>query len=147
MTAVIDASILAKWFVEEDQSDEARRLRPLTLHGPDLLIVETTNVLWKKVRAGSFDVAFLPPAMTVLRNADLVLSSSLDLAGRALEIATRLNHAVYDCFYLALAEQRHLPLVSADDRLARKLDAAPGVSTATVLSLSRFVADRWNEQS
>ena len=50
MNAVIDASVLAKWFVEEDDTVAARRLQHLKLVAPDLLIVETTNVLWKKVR-------------------------------------------------------------------------------------------------
>ena len=129
MTAVIDASVLAKWFVEEDDTAAARRLQPLKLFAPDLLIVETTNVLWKKVRLGGFDPAFLAPAVRVMRHANLTLIDSLTLADRAVEIAVRLNHAVYDCYYLALAEQRNLPMVSADDRLGRKLAARSAADT------------------
>lgn len=135
MSVVIDASVLAKWFVDEDGSDAARRLQDQTLFAPDLLIVETSNVLWKKVRQGEFDVAFLRSAVTVMRQADIVLVDSLTLADRALEIAVGVKHAVYDCFYLALAEQRSLPLVTGDDRLARKLTASPGVCHARLVDL------------
>ena len=141
MTAIIDASVLAKWFVEEEETVAARRLQPLKLFAPDLLIVETTSVLWKKVRLGEFDPAFLAPAVRVMRHADLTLINSLTLADRAVEIAVRLNHAVYDCYYLALAEQRNLPVVSADDRLGRKLASAPGLTPAKVIDLAAFVVD------
>ena len=40
-----------------------------------------------------------------------------ELRGRALAIAVDLNHPIYDCFYLALAEREHAPLISADKRL------------------------------
>jgi predicted nucleic acid-binding protein len=141
VTAVIDASVLAKWFVEEENTSAALRLQSLKLFAPDLLIVETTNVLWKKVRLGGFDPAFLAPAVRVMRYANLTLIDSLTLADRAVEIALRLNHAVYDCYYLALAEQRNLPMVSADDRLGRKLSANLGLTPARVLALTEFAAD------
>jgi predicted nucleic acid-binding protein len=34
---------------------------------------------------------------------------------------SRLNYATYDCFYLALAEVRSAPLVTADKRLINRL--------------------------
>jgi predicted nucleic acid-binding protein len=140
VTVVIDASVVAKWFVEEEGSDNARRLQGLSLFAPDLLIVETTNVLWKKVRLGGFDAAFLSPAIRVMRHANLTLIDSLILADRAVDLAVRLNHAVYDCYYLALSEQRDLPMVSADSRLRRKLEAAPDISTARVHDLAVFAS-------
>jgi predicted nucleic acid-binding protein len=41
-----------------------------------------------------------------------------------MELALLQDHPIYDCFYLALAEREHLPIVTADGRLlaaARKL--------------------------
>jgi predicted nucleic acid-binding protein len=43
------------------------------------------------------------------------------LARRALEMAASLDHPIYDCFYLALAEQLDAMLVTADDRLLCRL--------------------------
>lgn len=52
-----------------------------------------------------------------------------DLAGRATEIAIELNHPIYDCFYLALAERERAPIVSADAKLlgaAKKMKGIEG---------------------
>ncbi len=140
MIAVIDASVLAKWFVEEEGSSDARVLRSLALAAPDLAIVEMANVLWKKVRKGEFDARFVPRTLETLRHADLSLTESLLLADRAVDIAIGLDHAVYDCFYLSLAERLGVPFVSADDRLGRKLAEKPEASFAKVVTVSRFVA-------
>jgi predicted nucleic acid-binding protein len=49
--------------------------------------------------------------------------ASPTLMHRALDLAIRLAHPVYDCVYLALAEQRNIPLVTADARLIAKLQS------------------------
>jgi predicted nucleic acid-binding protein len=58
------------------------------------------------------------------------------LAGRALAIAESLAHPVYDCFYLALAEQADARLVTADTRLLNRLEGtawrARGVSLSAI---------------
>jgi predicted nucleic acid-binding protein len=43
------------------------------------------------------------------------------LAAAAMQIARRLDHPVYDCFYLALAEQRDARMITADRRLIARL--------------------------
>jgi len=43
------------------------------------------------------------------------------LSRRAAAIALALDHPVYDCFYLALAEARDAPMVTADRRLLRRV--------------------------
>ena len=47
------------------------------------------------------------------------------LAERALAIAGALDHSVYDCFYLALAEVEAGQLVTADRRLLAKVTGTP----------------------
>jgi predicted nucleic acid-binding protein len=46
------------------------------------------------------------------------------LAPRAHEIAGILDHPVYDCFYVALAENRSCLLVTADERLLGRLETS-----------------------
>jgi predicted nucleic acid-binding protein len=43
------------------------------------------------------------------------------VARRASALARELDHPVYDCFYLALAEREDVPLVTGDGRLVGKV--------------------------
>jgi predicted nucleic acid-binding protein len=51
----------------------------------------------------------------------LELRPTAPLAPRAVELALGLDHPVYDCFYLALAETEKAELVTADLRLEGRL--------------------------
>ena len=50
-----------------------------------------------------------------------VLIPYLPLASRACAIATKARIAIYDCLYVALAEQEKCELATADDRLVYNL--------------------------
>jgi len=90
---------------------------------PDLLVAELTNVLWK------YRAALRPgqaaSALEALPRVVPHLVPSLPPAQAAYAIAAELGHPAYDCFYLALAEQRGLPLATADRRLVRRLADTP----------------------
>jgi predicted nucleic acid-binding protein len=58
------------------------------------------------------------------------------LASRAFDIGRALDHAVYDCFYLALAERLSLPLITADAKLMSK--ATLERTSVRVLNLSNW---------
>ena len=45
------------------------------------------------------------------------LAPTAPLSERALELAQRLDHPAYDCFYLALAESESAVLVTDDEKL------------------------------
>jgi predicted nucleic acid-binding protein len=54
MLRVVDASVVAKWFIPEPYKDNAERLLRdflndrIELTAPDLLIAEVGNLLWKR---------------------------------------------------------------------------------------------------
>jgi len=50
----------------------------------------------------------------------LVLSDACSLVERASSVTRSLDHPVYDCLYLALAEANRAPLVTDDRTLLRK---------------------------
>ena len=54
MILVIDASVAAKWFVDEPRRDQARDVlgRGMDLIAPDLILVEVANALRNKTRNG-----------------------------------------------------------------------------------------------
>jgi predicted nucleic acid-binding protein len=126
-TLVIDASIAIKWVIGETGTEAALSLRRRAkLIAPELLVAECANVLWKKVRRNelSRDEALL--AARLLQGADLELLPTRSLLEAAAMIAIELDHAAYDCVYLALAAANNCRFVSADERLLRKVRQSGG---------------------
>ncbi len=119
---VIDASIAAKWVIEEENSTEALSLREgRTLIAPDLIATEYTNILWKKVRRGEISKEEALLAIQALAGGGVQLEPSYYHLATAVGIAIELDHAVYDCVYIALAIHRGAHFVTADQRLLNKL--------------------------
>ncbi len=122
MTIVVDASVAIKWFVEENlvaEADEA-------LHGsgslfaPDLIVTEVTNIAWKKVIRGELEAEQARLIAASIHQGQLDLVPSTMIHQRALGIGLEIEHSIYDCLYLALAERLESPLVTADQRLIGK---------------------------
>jgi predicted nucleic acid-binding protein len=128
VTLVVDASVVAKWVLDEDGSDRAHTLRnESSLIAPSQLVSEVGNALWKAVRRG--DVASgdaIAVIRAVFRPFDVLIPNQ-ELLLRALELAVALDHPIYDCFYLALAERERAPLVSADKKLVAAARRAKGI--------------------
>jgi|ERR1700752_1655002 len=119
MSLIVDASVAVKWFAAEENSDRARALFASgeALVAPDLVLAEVSNVMWKKLRHGVLLPDQVKMAIRRLPQYFEQLTPIGELVERASELAVALDHPVYDCFYLALAERERLPLVSADGRL------------------------------
>ena len=132
MSWAIDASIACKWFVEEEGSAEAEKLLAggETLLAPDLIIPEVCSALWKKLRAGHMTRPQAIDAMDGLPGFFDDLVPCRGLVTRSLAIAEELDHPVYDCFYLALAELNDVKLVTADGRLLARLAGTPWAKRA-----------------
>jgi len=120
---VIDASIAVKWVIPEPLSDKADRVRDHQddILAPDLLLVEVANALWRKTAAREISAREAEAAFDLVRNSGLDLRPTPPLVLKAMEVARRLGHPVYDCVYLALAEREHATFVTADQRLLRRL--------------------------
>lgn len=119
MKVVVDASVAVKWLVTEQWTHESRRLlaNGVDRYAPDLLLIETANVLWKKARRKEIqEPRRYFRELAHLRDV-LVLRRCQELLVRAGAIALALDHPVYDCVYLAHAEAEGVPLVTADARL------------------------------
>ncbi len=123
MTLVVDASVVVKWFVEEDLADEAATLlhRPILLYAPDLIVSEVTNAAWKNFVRGAISRAQAEAIALSIPRSPLHFTPSIFLHQRALDIAIELRHSVYDCLYLACAERVGGRVVTADRALLRKV--------------------------
>jgi predicted nucleic acid-binding protein len=135
--AIVDASVAVKWVVEEKYSGAARSLAGWSLYAPDLLYIECGNILWKKAAKGDLTLEQASLALRELQTSPVEIGASGPLLERALRLAGELRHPVYDCIYLALAEERKMPLVTADERLARVV-AHGNVAGVEVRRLDEF---------
>ena len=118
---VIDASVAVKWVVPEPDSDRAEALLDHALGAPDLLFAECANVLWKKVRRGELSKDEADIAAQTLEQADIAIASTRGHLASAMAIAVELDHPAYAAVYLSVAQAAELRLVTADDRLIRKV--------------------------
>jgi len=120
---VIDASIAVKWVIPEVLSEQADRVRDGQddVLAPDLLLVEVANALWRKSTAREISAREADAAFDLVRRSGIDLRPTAPLLPRAMDVARRLGHPVYDCVYLALAQREHASFVTADHRLLRRL--------------------------
>jgi predicted nucleic acid-binding protein len=118
MTLVVDASVAAQWVLEQDGSARAGALRAESrLIAPSLIAAEIGSAIWRAVRRKAVSRADALVAIEAVLLPFDALVPAEELRRRALAMAIELDHPIYDCFYLALAERENAPLISADKRL------------------------------
>ncbi len=134
VSLVLDASAIVKWFVEEDESSEMRRIRDLYLKGrvvihiPSLLLIELANALRYVKGLTPTDVANAVEALRALR---LNIVDDTEVLEEAIETAFNTGITVYDAIYVALAKTTDSKLVTYDTELLNKFkDIAKKASQA-----------------
>ena len=119
---VVDASVAIKWYLTEEHSaaaalllaDEHERI------APELIIVESAQVLAKRQRLGEISVPDAQASLVALRDSTH-LQGCISLVSAALDIALTHHRSVYDSLYVALAMRDGCQLVTADRRLYNAL--------------------------
>ena len=131
---IFDGCVAIKWLVEEDDSAAARRLLELGQPriGPDLVVAEMVNAIWKHVARNGKPKAEARAACAAAPGFFRTLVPIIQLMPRATDIMIELVHPIYDCIYLALAERESLPLVTVDQRL---IDIAKRLPSVEVVHL------------
>ena len=124
---VLDASVLIKLFIEEPGSVEAVAAVESAeqLLAPDLLLAESSNILWKRVQRDELDATVADELLTDILQMQIQYTPTRDLVAVALRLAIETERTVYDALYLALAIQADAVLLTADERLVNSLDSAP----------------------
>jgi predicted nucleic acid-binding protein len=124
--AVCDASVLFKLTVAETDSDKAEALiRSTRISIPEFAFLEVANGLWSCVRRGDISAEEATRLLVRLLAIRFDVRSVGEIVQRALTLGTTIDHPIYDCAYLALAESLGIPLVTADQRFLtalRRLD-------------------------
>ena len=116
MNVVVDASVLVKWYVTEEDSAQAEHLidRRFELHAPELFLPEFGNILWKKCRNDDLDDEAAISGINAVRSRGIVFHSNDGLLGAAFLGARETGQSVYDWTYLALSISLDCKFVTAD---------------------------------
>jgi predicted nucleic acid-binding protein len=122
MTLVVDASVVVKWFVEEDGREQALQVLDRgERQAPDLIVAEVANVIWKKALRGQVAAGQAHSICAALPRYFDALHPAEALVERAIGMGLALRHPIYDCLYLACAARIQGRLVTADRRLIAAL--------------------------
>lgn len=127
MSLVVDASIAAAWVLPDEDNTAADAILHLVAAegavAPCLIWHELRNILLMAARRGRLPEAEIVPSLLRLRRLPL---ESVDMAAGGdvgvVALAARHRLTAYDAAYLALAQNRALPLATADRALRRAAD-------------------------
>jgi predicted nucleic acid-binding protein len=141
-TLVLDASVVIKWVYSEELSQIAQSMRgQFRFMAPQLILAESANILWKKVTRREMNPDEAVLSAQLLARADVELVALTNLTETATRLAIEIGHPAYDCFYLALCLDRNLRMVTADDKLARKLAQSKSDRIPRVVPLREMARD------
>jgi predicted nucleic acid-binding protein len=124
---VVDASVLVKWFLHQQEADRDRALalRELHISGrsiifiPQLALLEVLNAIRFAPKAKEEDGE---TALEALRDLHLEIKPpDYDVLRKANAIAWAYKITIYDALYVALAEQVGYPFIAADEVMVKKL--------------------------
>ena len=129
MKYVLDSSVALKWVLPERDSAKADQLRDdfhnavHLLLAPDIFPVETLHALTKaerqnRIAPGSGRLFW----QTIMADVP-ALHPHIPLLDRAYQIAAAARIGIYDCLYVALAEQEACELVTGDSKLLKNLQS------------------------
>lgn len=117
---VIDASVVAKWFLNEKDSEKALRIREEHISGktilivPELIFLEVINTLrYKKVNTDR--ISYVNKSLWIsqfhIHNIDSIILE------KAIENSLKYNITIYDALYVTLAQIYGTFLITADKEL------------------------------
>ncbi|MGB3633770.1 MAG: type II toxin-antitoxin system VapC family toxin [Rubrobacteraceae bacterium] len=128
--AVLDTSVVVKWFIQEEDSDRAANLRhahgraELLLHAPDVLLMELANALRYSPLVSAEEI---PQALRLFSGLAInVAPFDLNVLISASSLSLDHDLAVYDAYFLALAQALEIPLITNDRKMLSRLTPEDG---------------------
>lgn len=124
---IIDASVVAKWLLEDEQeSPQAIRIKDeflqnkISIQVPVFIYYEVNNLLKSATLSRRIDPGKAFKAYQGFLDLRFIVSSSEELLTATLKKALELDISSYDAVYIALAEYLQIPLFTADAKLVKK---------------------------
>jgi len=130
--AVVDASVIVKWFVPEKDSEKARRLLEkysagkLEIITPTLAIYETLNSLrfHPHYKLSSNE---LLDALKTLVELQITIEPSTKAWSKSIQLSLKHEITIYDAIYAATAHDVDAYLITADKKLTEKLSTVQNI--------------------
>ena len=130
--AVVDASVIVKWFVPEKDSEKAIRLLEkysagkLELITPTLAIYETLNALrfHPHYKLSSNE---LLDALKTLVELQITIEPSIKAWSKSIQLSLKHEITIYDAMYAATAHEIGAYLITADRKLIGKLSTVQNI--------------------
>lgn len=117
---VVDTSVAVKWFLDEEDSDKALNLlnkikdRSVLAVFPSIIFLELENAVYfsglptgEKLQTAIFDLFNLKQE---------IITPDIFLLNKMASLMVEFDLAAYDALFLALAESRQIPLITADKK-------------------------------
>ncbi|MHA1593438.1 MAG: type II toxin-antitoxin system VapC family toxin [Candidatus Baldrarchaeia archaeon] len=128
MKAVVDASVVVKWFIPEDYSDiafeilERYKNGTLELYAPDLFRLEVASALRKYTLRKIIDQKIALESLDTLKEIDIrTINVDWKILEEALRYATENPVTVYDAIYIICTRKINASLITADEKLCNAI--------------------------
>ncbi len=128
--ALLDTSVAVKWFIREEGSERAADLRhahgraELLLHVPDILLMELANALRYSPLVSAEETS---QALRLFSGLGItIIPFDLDALISSVTLSLEHDLAVYDAYFLALAQTLEVPLITADRKMLSRLTSEHG---------------------
>jgi len=124
-TLVLDASVIVKWFSEEEYTDKALEIRKEFFTGeidiivPELVLYEVSNAIRYDKDFSRKDKGERIDDLSLIDFK--VVRFSNKIASMALKMALDTDTTIYDSTYLAVAKLNKCPLITADKKYVKKI--------------------------
>ncbi len=125
---VLDASVLIKWFSQEENTEKAIELREQYIQQtieiliPELAFLEVINSLRYK-KKNEEELKKIIKNFLDLQIGFVALTE--DLLNKTLKVALENNLTIYDSLYVAIAQFHGCPLITADKELYKIPNVIP----------------------
>lgn len=122
---VLDTSVIYKWYVEENGSEQALKILSDFIVGkieisvPDLVLYELANALKFNPQITEKDIEDVIDNFINL-NLNIVVATS-GLLKNAVKISYKYDVTIYDAIYIALAGDLNFEFITADKKLFDKI--------------------------
>lgn len=124
---VLDASVIVKWFCDEEYTNIALEIRDKFFRGhldifvPELMFYEVSNaVRYNKAFSDSDKIQIIDDLFSIGFN---IVTSSREILSKAMRLAVETNTPIYDNVYFAVSRLKNCCFITTDKEYCDKINS------------------------